>query len=61
MIVTLARVLARISKMPAQKSNLEISAWLDLVSQPLQILIPNTFNSHAITVGLLGKYLTITT
>ena len=39
------RVLARISKMPVQNSNLKIFAHPDLVTNLLQILIPATFNS----------------
>ena len=39
------RVLARISKMPVQNSNLKISARPDLATNLLQILIPATINS----------------
>ena len=37
--------IARISKMPVQKSNSKISASPDLATYLLQILIPTTFNS----------------
>ena len=40
-----ARVLARILKVPVQKSNSQISALPDLATNLLQILIPNTFDS----------------
>ena len=39
------RVLARISKMPVQKSNYKISACPELASHLLQILFPTTFKS----------------
>ena len=40
-----SRVLARISKLPAQNSNFKISARPDLATNLLQILIPTTINS----------------
>ena len=40
-----SRVLARISKMPVQNSNLKIFALPDLATYLLQILIPATFSS----------------
>ena len=39
------RVLARISKMPVQNINSKISAWPDLATYQLYILILTTFNS----------------
>ena len=39
------RVLARISKMPVQNSNFEISARPGLATYLLHILIPTTFDS----------------
>ena len=65
------RVLARISKMPIQNSNIKISAHPNLPTHLLQILIPTTFNSllcqkgnlhvrHPLKDGLLGKSLDIT-
>ena len=41
----IARVLARISKVPVQNSNSKISVCPDLATNLLQIRIPTTFNS----------------
>ena len=43
--VLTSRVLARISKMPVQKSYFKISACPDLATNLLQILTPATINS----------------
>ena len=43
--ISSSRVIARILKMPVQKSNSKISARPDLATYLLQILIPTTFNS----------------
>ena len=70
--IATSRVLARISKMPVQKSILKIFARPDLATYLLQILVPATFDSlkcvkkgnlhfsYVLEDGLLGKYLVIT-
>ena len=67
--VDLSRVLARISKLPVQNSNLKISARPHLATNLLQILMPATYNSivcqkgqftFQLEDGLLEKYLVVT-